>query len=297
MRAFLTCLGLYLFLFSFDVPAARASSTAGPYSLELIDENGNTLPTFWKGGRTYVLGEQGARYSLRIRNQSGTRVEFVASVDGRDVLDGRPAGMAKRGYIVAPWGEVSIDGFRLNQDSVAAFRFSSVRDSYAAQMGDARDVGVIGVAVFPEQQVQRRFVPPSGLFGAGDPGSGLNNALGGLGSRGDARGAADLDAQPPSAAPAAAGARALGSFAKKAERPGLGTEFGEQRSSRVEEVAFQRASSQPAATLTVRYNDRQGLRAMGVNINPIVGPREAELRETANPFPNNYCAPPPGWGR
>jgi len=281
MRACLYCLGVFIFLLSIGVPTARASSTSGPYSLELIDEGGNTLPTFWQNGRTYVLGEQGSRYSLRIRNQSETRVEFVASVDGRDVLDGRPAGVAKRGYIVAPWGEVVIDGFRLDHESVAAFRFSSVRDSYAAKMGDARNVGVIGVAVFPERP---RYEPParrSYLF-APSP---------------ESAGAADARSEAPSAAPPAAGMGALGSFAKKAERPGLGTEFGEQRSSHVDEVAFARANSRPGAELSVRYNDRAGLRAMGVNIDPAVGPREADLRETANPFPNNYCAPPPGWGR
>jgi len=292
MRACLSCFGLFILLLPSGVPTARASSTSGPYSLELIDEGGNTLPTFWQNGRTYVLGEQGARYSLRVRNQSGARVEFVTSVDGRDVLDGRSASVAKRGYIVAPWGEVVIDGFRLNQDQVAAFRFSPVRDSYAAQMGNAREVGVIGVAVFVEQQAQRRFVPPSGLFGSGGLGTGLNNALG----------------EPPAAAPSmrgdALGARSEGKLDKKEarsssamDRPGLGTEFGEQRSSHVDEVAFQRASSHPTATLTVRYNDRQGLRAMGVNIDPAGGPCEADLRETANPFPNNFCAPPPGWGR
>jgi hypothetical protein len=34
---------------------------------------------------------------------------------------------------------------------VAAFRFGSVRDSYAARKGDAQNVGVIGVAFFAEE--------------------------------------------------------------------------------------------------------------------------------------------------
>ena len=37
-------------------------------------------------------------------------------------------------------------------DTVAAFRFGSVRGSYAAQKtGDSRNVGVIGVAIFNER--------------------------------------------------------------------------------------------------------------------------------------------------
>jgi len=131
----------------------------------LIDEGGNTLPTFWKGGRAYVLGTQGSRYSLRIHNQSGTRVELVASVDGRDVLDGQPSSFSKRGYVVDPHSEVLIDGFRVSHEAVAAFRFSSLPRSYAARMGgDTRDVGVIGVAVFPERDEQPIAAPAEPHF-------------------------------------------------------------------------------------------------------------------------------------
>jgi hypothetical protein len=284
MRAFLICLGLTLLL-PLGARTALASSFAGPYALELIDETGNVLPTYWKGGRTYVLGTKGQRYSLRIRNQSGNRVEFVSSVDGRDALDGRPASWDKRGYIVMPWGEVVIDGFRLDHESVAAFRFSSVRDSYASQMGDAREVGVIGVAVFTERQ-HPQPVRPHPSF-----------------ERGLLGGAADSSAGPvpPSAAPAQAdaisGARLSEALRSKKDRPGLGTEFGEQRASHVDEVAFERASSRPAAQLDVRYDDREGLRAMGVQIDRNPDMREADLRESANPFPSNFCAPPPRWNR
>ncbi len=36
-------------------------------------------------------------------------------------------------------------------DEVAAFRFGSVKNSYAGKKGDDRNVGVIGVAVFEER--------------------------------------------------------------------------------------------------------------------------------------------------
>ena len=45
-----------------------------------------------------------------------------------------------------------LDGFRQSTDTVAAFRFGSVRDSYAGKKtGDTRNVGVIGVALFSER--------------------------------------------------------------------------------------------------------------------------------------------------
>ena len=49
-----------------------------------------------------------------------------------------------------PFSTLTIDGFRQSHDAVAAFRFASVADSYAAQTGSSRNVGVIGVAFFSE---------------------------------------------------------------------------------------------------------------------------------------------------
>jgi len=114
----------------------------------LNDDSGRPLPAFYAGGRTYAIGEAGQRYTVVVTNDSGVRVEAVASVDGLDVLDGKPASFGKRGYLVPEWGSVEIDGFRQTSDHVAAFRFGSVRDSYAARTGTDRNVGIVGVAIF-----------------------------------------------------------------------------------------------------------------------------------------------------
>ena len=45
--------------------------------------------------------------------------------------------------------DLEIDGFRISQQAVAAFRFSGVSNSYAnLKHGDTRNVGVMGIAVF-----------------------------------------------------------------------------------------------------------------------------------------------------
>jgi len=137
--------------------AQPGPARSGPYSLQLVGEDGRPLPTFCYQDRTYVLGGLGQRYFLRVRNDSWQRVEVVASVDGRDVLDGRPASIAKHGYLLEARGTLTIDGYRLSQGAVAAFRFSSVPQSYASRMGDARDVGVVGLAVFRERQGRSNF--------------------------------------------------------------------------------------------------------------------------------------------
>lgn len=127
------------------------SAARGAITIRLVDASGSALPTFAADGRSYVLGSDGARYTIRIQNQSGARFEAVASVDGLDVIDGEPGSFEKRGYLVQPWSTLEIDGFRRSQDAVAAFRFGSVKDSYAAKRGNDRNVGVIGVAVFQER--------------------------------------------------------------------------------------------------------------------------------------------------
>jgi len=131
-----------------EVGSAVVNVPGSAVSVSLSDETGRPLPAFFAGGRTYAIGEAGQRYTIVVRNQSATRLEAVASVDGLDVMDGRSASLSKRGYVVSPWETVEIDGFRQTDNHVAAFRFGSVRDSYAARTGTDRNVGIIGVAFF-----------------------------------------------------------------------------------------------------------------------------------------------------
>ena len=117
-----------------------------------------------RGGRSYVEGNEGERYEIVLRNLTRTPLEAVVSVDGLDVLDGRSASFAKRGYIIGPRDTITIPGWRTSSEAVAAFRFASVADSYAAKKhGETRNVGVIGVAVFTPK------VPPLRVFAEPPP--------------------------------------------------------------------------------------------------------------------------------
>jgi hypothetical protein len=128
----------------------EAPSYAG-LETQIVDDRGRPFETLWAGGQFHVEGSEGQRYSLLVRNRTGQRVEVVASVDGLDVVDGRRASLAKRGYLVDRYATLTIDGFRRNHREVAAFRFGSVADSYAARTGSDRNVGVICFAFFDER--------------------------------------------------------------------------------------------------------------------------------------------------
>jgi hypothetical protein len=285
---------------------------AGYEMTVLVD--GAPAATYQYGGGTYILGQLGARYTLRVSNHTGRRVEAVVSVDGRDAIDGRPADFRnKRGYLIPAWGSVDIDGWRISRSQAAAFRFSSVPDSYAARTGNAREVGVIGVAVFPE-----RYVPPPPpvyypypRYPYAAPDAERGRDLDGLGSGSMDRSAAPQPAPHASAEGKGAGGRASAAPPAAAEaeapqakrsRPGLGTEYGEAVSSPIYEVEFVRANPvRPAVFLGAHYNDHDGLLAMGIPIDvPETCEDDADLRNTADPFPaadGRYAAPPSGWRR
>jgi|CZKU01.1.fsa_nt_gi hypothetical protein len=259
----------------------QAPAAWGPH-LEVVDESAQRLPTFYQGGRQFVLGSMGGRYQVRVVNPTGARIEAVVSVDGLDAVDGRPASLNKRGYIIPAYGEVVIDGFRTSLDAVAAFRFSSVRDSYAAKTSHARNVGVIGVAFFRERPppVVRRYPPPVYQQPSTSP--------------------AMPEAAPPPADAAEAGgamgsARAERAAPSPATRPGLGTQFGETRESHVVETTFVRGDTSPNVLLEIRYDDREGLLARGIDLSPPRDPRDAEndLRDSARAFPQSRFAQPP----
>ncbi len=121
-------------------------------SIGLRDQNGRFLPGLIVGDRWFVVGEEGRRYAIVVRNQSDLRLEVVLSVDGLDVMDGRPASVRKRGYVIPPHRTLVVEGFRRSTEAVAAFRFSPVRESYAQEKyRNTRNAGVNGVAIFNER--------------------------------------------------------------------------------------------------------------------------------------------------
>lgn len=135
-----------------DAEWARAEKrSSSGVTIRVVDSDGRTLPALVRGDRVVAVGTPGQRYALTIENPTPRRFEVVASVDGLDVLDGQAARVDKRGYLVAAYSSVSIDGFRRSDDEVAAFRLGNVARSYAASKGQSRDIGVLGLALFDER--------------------------------------------------------------------------------------------------------------------------------------------------
>jgi hypothetical protein len=269
--------------------------------VRIVDAAMHDLRLFHHAGRSYVLGTVGDRYAVIVSNPTPQRVEAVISVDGLDAIDGTSADYVhKRGYILPAYGSATIEGFRTSLERVATFRFSSVAESYAGRKGQTRDVGVIGVAFFPERAPV--VVVPMPLRPYDREKQSRAPAGAGHASRDEAA-PRPASAFPPSAAAdvgaAAEESSSAGPISRERaahERKGLGTEFGEARESHVEETQFVRASATlPSDIIAFRYNDRSGLMALGIRVEPpMVADSEIHTRETADPFrANRFAAPPP----
>jgi hypothetical protein len=249
--------------------AIRPAPLRAPYGVGLEDENGQRLRTFQHQAKTYVLGHLGERYAVRITNPTDQRVEAVVTVDGRDVLTGRVGGYVHaRGYLVSPHDSIKVEGFRQSLDEVAAFRFSPPRDSYSSRLGTPQNVGVIGVAFFPERQRTPLAIPP---WSPVAPEAAARE------SRGPGR-------RRPSAA---------GASHARSEDFNLGTQYGESRVSPAQEVPFERAQlTVPARVVVLYYDDARGLEARGIQVEP----RPVWLPHAEpgpDPFPESRFAPPP----
>jgi hypothetical protein len=123
----------------------------GAVTVAIRDAGGNNLEAMRVGDRTMVVGQAGQRYTIVLTNHTSHRFESVVTVDGLDVINGKSGNFDNRGYVLLPFATLEIEGFRQSTNAVAAFRFAAVGESYAAQMGAARNVGVIGVAFFGER--------------------------------------------------------------------------------------------------------------------------------------------------
>jgi hypothetical protein len=258
-------------------PLAPPAHRWGLADLEVLDRDaGVVLPVYLHAGVTYVPGRPGARYALRLRNRTAERLLLVLSVDGVNVISGATAAWNQVGYVLGPWQQTDITGWRKSDREVAAFEFSALEQSYAARTGRPDNVGVIGMAVFRERP------PPVPQVSAPEA---FDTRKGRLES---APAASKRDAAPSAAR--AAEAAGLSSRADAAGGP-LGTAHGDREVSVSRRTTFERAQETPDQRIELAYDSEARLMAAGVIPVPRVIGR-------ARPFPRSpaeFAPDPPRW--
>ena len=247
--------------------STHAAAVGGLADVSVFDRSdGRQLPVYWHEGRAYVVGKPGNEYAVRIRNRQRDDVLGVISVDGVNVITGETAMAAQSGYVLAPYRQFDISGWRKNMSSTAAFYFTALPDSYAARTGRPDNVGVIGVALYRKKEEPAPVAQPAAPFASGQL------------ARKEASGAAAGASADVQNAPRAAAA-------ERDDR--LGTGHGRIEASHTRQVGFERATSEPAETVTIYYDSYRNLLARGIVPGP-VPPR----RPTTNPFPGFVADPP-----
>ena len=262
--------------------APQSEAAANLVDLAVVDrDTGETLRVWRHAGRLYVAGQPGARYSLRVTNNSGGRVLVVMSVDGVNILTGETAGFGQRGYVFAPYESYDVSGWRKSDSEVAAFTFAPLSRSYAARTGRPNDVGVIGVAAFSERVYRPRAVAPVVPQSSDD-------------SLADEEGVevtGSLLRSAPAAAPPPTVQSRPAPEARRSEK--LGTGHGAREWSAVTTVQFERASAYPQQVTRIEYDSTQNLIALGV-----IPPRQPGPPPRPRPFPSSPgYVPDPPYGR
>ena len=116
--------------------------------------NGNVVKEYVHQGHTYIEAKDGSNFSIRLKNNGGSRVMAIISVDGIDVITGEKASDTQSGYVLTPYSSTEIKGFRIDSESVASFKFTEKGkgNGYAEVKGDASNAGVIGVRIYSEKE-------------------------------------------------------------------------------------------------------------------------------------------------
>lgn len=274
--------------------AAPAHALGQLAAVQVIDrDSGETLPVYRHKGDLWVAGRPGARYAVSVQNSTHGRVLGVVSVDGVNVVSGETASLEQTGYVLSPWQQYQITGWRKSDAEVAAFHFTAAPASYASRTGRPGHVGVIGVAVFREKAPVPAVMAPPPVLREGfsmeqERGAGAGPAS--AAAKAAEAPSATADAHDSTAPRERDEALASRRMAPAAPAPRLGTGHGAREGAWVGHTTFERRSQRPDEVVRIRYDSRENLVAMGVITAAPVPP-------WPNPFPGPVqprYAPDPG---
>jgi hypothetical protein len=280
------------------VPGARPGSLV-EVTVE-VEGSGSPLYAAPDGsGRYYFEARRGARYSIRLANRTHERLGVVLQVDGLNVISGeRPASGWRtsdpgRMYVLDPYDQTEVKGWRTSLDEVRRFTFVDEQSSYAARSGKANPkMGWVEVAVYRERGRNVGGIWP--WRPQAEPRDQASE------DRQDAPMAETAPPPPRSpkagAAPAARApmygrdeeAKREGDVAGGRSYPGTG--WGQRTDDHVVVVDFE-PERQAAERVTLRYEYASGLRALGID----VGPRWTRDRLRERDRAQGGFAKPPSW--
>ena len=262
---------LVLLAVLFVVPSlpSRACND-GRFKLEVL-VNGAPRPEYSGHGRVYVEALKGKEYGLRITNPLSRRVAVALSVDGLNTIDAsRTTAAAARKWVIEPHGSIVISGWQITGKKARSFFFTDETHSYGAWLGKARNLGVIEAVFYAEKRWRPLPLAQESPSAGGVP-----------------RAQSDSSSRMK---------RAPSAENKSAEALGLSdryaaTGIGRERSHPVQQV-YMDLEDHPAASISIRYEFRPQLMAMGLIPKPRPRPCPMQRRRHASGFERGYCPDP-----
>jgi hypothetical protein len=235
---------------------------------------------------SFIEARHGSSYSIKIKNDNFFRVMAVVSVDGLDVITGKPAEKSNTGYIIDGYSATEIKGYRVSDEASAAFVFVSKEGSYSAQVsGNSGNSGVLGVRIFDEKildPIPSQMIYRSAPLGKIWPANG--------GNHGPTLDWMEVDYSKQTISPAT---QAYSSNLNiTANTFDTGTSWGKKQEDKVKHVVFHK--NLVISEMVLYYASRESLIEMGLDLSdrPSIGLTQDKLPKA---FGNPYCPPPTGW--
>lgn len=280
---------------------------------------GKPVAEYSHEGRVFVEGKEGSKYSLRIKNDIPNRVKVVPSIDGINVISGKPATGERDeiGYILSGYQSFDCDGYRLDNNSVASFKFVKSDQSYAkSEKGILGTTGVIGLRVWIEKEelktqiqivekiVEKHYdhyypeyrpywpyhrpyywdggywstINQQNQYSAGSSASSFQCSL---------NSSARVDNSGLGAGTQSMGAMNCSMVADHGKQFQLGSTFGEKVESRITETTFN--PGHLICEMAIYYSTRDGLKSLGVDIS------RTDKVSFPEAFSGKFCETPKGW--
>jgi hypothetical protein len=274
--------------------AAEAVITAPPW--EVVDtvaaENGFSVEVLIDGaptaeyaarGRRYIEALENAEYELRIHNPTSSRVAVALSVDGLNTIDARhSSAWEAHKWVIEPNGTISVRGWQMSSENARRFYFTTERDSYAAKLGQAANLGLISAVFFRERNQPVTIMPvtpsPKPVYGKDEKSQNEteNSRTGSAPARGGSLDAAKERSAQPYPPP---------------DDESAATGIGRSVRNDVQWVHLD-LDSKAVAEVTIRYEYRAALVKLGIIPRDYPRPSVLDRRERAQGFDPKYCPVP-----
>ena len=258
-----------------EPPAAN-----GGFLVEVLI-NGVPVAEYAARGRRYIEAFENAEYELRIHNPSASRVAVALAVDGLNTIDARhTSAWEARKWVIEPYGTIHVRGWQMSADNARRFYFTTERDSYAAKLGQAANVGVIAAVFFRERRPITVMPVTPGQSGA--PSSSKDDRMREPQANTESsRGDGGRDAARPKSLPGY----------PPPDDESAATGIGRSVSNSVQWIKMD-LEPRAISEVTIRYEYRASLVRLGIIPRPYTRPEVLDRREGAKGFEPKYCPQP-----